>query len=702
MATLENIRKRGPMIAVVIGIALFAFIVGDMLSSGRSIFQGTQNVVAKINGNSLSYEEYNSRINETIEYYKLRTQQTALDENTNEQIRNSVWELVFREYALSKDLEKLGLGVSKEELFDMVQGTHVDQSIQQAFTNQETGVFDASLVMKFLKEMDKDETGNSKAIWVYLENEIKENRFYNKYYTLVKKGLYVTKAEAESEYNERNYIVDIEFASKSYASILDSSVAVTDEELKNYYKEHKKEYKQEETRDIAYVTFDVTASKEDSAAILNEINAIYKSYESTKIEDVEKFVNLNSYNPYAPVVLKRGDFTNKAVDSLLFVAPIGLVYGPYVESNNYRLLKLIGTLASPDSVKASHILISNQKQTLERANVIADSLMALIKGGTDFAILAQTNSEDPGSATKGGDLNWFTEGTMVKEFNDACFNGKVGDIVKVETQFGVHIIKITEQTKPISKVKVAYIDMSIIPSEKTYQTIYAIASKFAGENRTIESFDKAIIDNKLTKKLAPSLTPSTAVIAGLETPREVIRWAFKAEKGEISEIYELGNKYVVAALTEAREKGIAPYEQVKDKVEVAVRRDKKAEQIIAASKAKNVTDLQAVADMWTTTVMPASSVSFNAFSIAGAGYEPAILAKCVKVEKDKVIGPIKGTNGVYYFKVTSITPPLKDETVNWDDNKKRLASTLQSRTDYQAFEAIKKVVELVDNRVKFF
>jgi len=702
MATLENIRKRGPLIAVIIGLALFAFILGDLLSSGRSLFQSSQNVVAKFNGKSLNYEEYNARLNETIEYYKLRTGQQSLDESTNEQIKSSIWEIIVREYTLQNELEKLGVGVCKEELFDMVQGTHVDQSIQQAFTNQETGVFDPALVMQFLKGMEEDESGNSKAIWLYLENEIKENRFYNKYYTLVKKGLYVTKAEAEEEYNERNYIVDLEFTTKNYASISDSSIAVTDEELKKYYDEHKKEYKQEESRDIAYVTFDVFASKEDSAYIYDNLKQLYAGFVASKVEDVEKYVNLNSDLTYAPAVLKKGATVDKNLDSLLFVSEIGMVYGPYFEGTNFKLLKLIEKLASPDSTKASHILISNQKQSLERANVIADSLLAIIKKGSDFAQIAQTYSEDPGSATKGGDLDWFTEGTMVPEFNDACFKGKVGDIVKVETQFGVHIIKITDQTKPSEKAKVAYIEMNIIPSEKTYQAVYSVASKFAGENRTLEAFDAAIVANKLTKKLSPALTTTSTVIAGLENPREIVRWAFKAEKNEVSEIYELGDKYVVAALVETREKGIASLEQVKTKVEVAVRKDKKAEKIIADVSAKNFTDLQGSADFWATTIMPAGSVSFNAFSIASAGYEPVILAKCVTVEKDKIIGPIKGANGVYFFKVTSITPPLKDESINWDENKKRLTSTLQQRANYQAFEAIKKAVDIEDNRIKFF
>ncbi len=703
MATLENIRKRGPIIAVVIGLALAAFILGDLLTSGQSLFQSSRNEVANINGNTLTYEEYTYRLNEMIEYYKLRTRQTALDESTSEQIRSSVWEIIVREYSLKENLLSLGIGVSKEELFDMVQGNNVDQSIQQAFTNQETGMFDKNLVMQFLKEMENDKTGQSKAIWVYLENEIKENRFYNKYYTILKKGLYVTKAEAEAEYTERGLIVDLEFATKTYASILDTTIAVSDKELSAYYKEHKKEYKQEESFDLAYVTFDVLPTKEDSNYVYKNIAALYEGLVASKKEDVEKYINLNSDKPYTPTTLKKATITNPKLDSLLFNSNEGFVYGPYTEGASYRLVRLLEKVATPDSVKASHILISIQTNTKERANAIADSLMTeLKKKDADFAATAQKHSEDKGSAIKGGDLDWFTEGMMVTEFNDACFNNKVGDMLKVETQFGVHIIKITDQTKPSTKVKVAYLDLNILPSDKTFGDIYTKANKFAGENQTSEKFEKAIVDNKLTKKLAPALTKSTAFIAGLENPRELIRWAYEAEKNSVSTVFDFNDKYVVALLTEKREKGFATPEQVKDKIEIAIRKDKKAEQIINDIKAKNITDVQAAAAFWGTTATPAGNVSFNAYSIVGAGYEPVVIAKAVTLEKDKVVGPIKGSNGVYFFKVTSITPPVIDDKINWDENKKRLTTTLQGRTNYQAFEAIKKAADMTDNRIKFF
>lgn len=696
MATLQKIRSKGPLIAIVIGIALFAFILGDLIQNGSSFFGNSQFTVAKINGKELSYQEYQARIYEVEEYYKMRTGQT-LSEDVSEQIRTSVWEMIVREYTLAENLEKIGIGVSSDELFDMVQGNNVDPQIKQAFVNQETGVFDPALVMQFLKQMEEDQTGQSKAIWLYIENEIRENRFYNKYYALVQKGLFVTTEEAKSENFERNYIVDMKIASKTYNTISDSTISVTDAELKSYYKKHQKEYEQEETRDIAYITFDIVPSSEDSIATYNQIKSLYKDFTEISKDDLERFVNLNSDNPYEIQQYKKGDKSNEKMDNIIAESDIGSVYGPYLEDGAYKLMKLMGQ-DTIEEVNARHILISKDKENIERGNKIADSLIKVIKKGGDFTELAAKFSDDPGSKNKGGDLGWFGEGVMVTPFNDACFNGKVGDIVKVETDFGVHVIEILGKEAPQTYVT---IDMEIIPSQKTYQKFYSKASEFAGINRTQEQFDAAVEENKYTKKVAPSLTQATTVIAGLENPRELIRWAYQVEKGDVSDVFELGDRYVVAIVTETREKGIAPFEQVKEQVELAVKKEKKAEQIISELSSQTFTDIDAVAEHFGSNVNPVNSVSFNSYSIAGAGYEPNILAKAVSVEKDVLVGPIKGENGVYYFTITSITPP-QEEDIDWTTNTEKLTTTLQSRANYQAFEALKKAADIEDNRAKFF
>jgi len=690
MATLQKIRSKGPLIAIVIGLALFAFIVGDLIKSGRNIFGSSQYTVAKINGKDLSYQEYQARIYEVEEYYKLRTGQSLSSEIT-EQIRTSVWEMIVREYTLAENLENIGVGVSSDELFDMVQGNNVDPQIQQAFVDS-TGVFNPSLVIDFLKQMEMDQSGQTKAIWLYIEKEIRENRFYEKYYTLVQKGLFVTTDEAKAENTERNYIVDIQIAAKSYKDISDSAVNVTDADLKKYYKEHQNIYEQEETRDLAYVTFNIIPSGEDSISTFNQIGEMKDGLMKAEGEDLERFVSLNSDSPYSLVSYKKGE--DAEMDTIISKSEVGSVYGPYFEDGSYKLLKLMGQ-DTIEEVNARHILISKDNENKEK---VADSLMRVIKSGGDFAELAKNFSDDPGSKAKGGDLGWFGEGVMVTPFNDACFNGKVGDLVKVETDFGIHIIEILDREAPQTYVT---IELEIIPSQKTYQSYYSKASEFAGVNRTLEQFDTAVVELKLTKKVAPSLTQSTTVIAGLDNPRELIRWAYQVEKGEVSDVYEFGDKYVVAVVTDTREQGIAEFEEVKDKVEIEVLKEKKAEMILAELKSQSFTSIEDAAKYFDTESKSVNSVSFNSYSITGAGYEPNILAKAVEAEKDALVGPVKGINGVYYFTVTSITPPQNEE-IDWNTNTEKLTTTLQARANYQAYEALKKAANIEDNRAKFF
>lgn len=697
MATLQKIRNKGPLIAIIIGLALFAFILGDMVQSGQSIFAGNQFTVAKINGKKLTLDDYQAKITETEEYYKLRTGQ-VITEDISEQIRTSVWETIIREYTLYENLDKLGIGVNSDELFDMVQGNNVDPTIQQLFVNQETGVFDPTLVIQFLKNMELDETGQSKAIWLYIENEIKENRYYSKYYTLVQKGLFATTNEAKIENEERNYIVDMQLVMKNYLTISDSSITVNEAEMKKYYTAHKNEYKQEEARDIAYITFDVVASAEDSLACLKEANDVIEGFKNVSSEDLERFVNLNSDEAYVETLVKNGDVADPMMDSIIFNSTYGTVYGPYLEDGYYKVLKVVGQDTTLEA-KARHILLSKDKYTTEVANKKADSIMAKIRKGEDFAALATKFSDDPGSASQGGDLGWFKKDVMVQAFNDACFNEKIGSLVKVETEFGVHIIDVMDRVNPL---KYATIQIKITPSQKTYQTQYSLASEFAGVNNTLELFDKAVEEKGLTKKVAPALTQATNIIAGLETPRELIRWSFQNEKGTVSDVYELGDRYVVAVITETREKGIATMEQVKEQVEAGAKQEKKAEQIIASVSSQNFADINAAATFFETAPIAANSVSFNSYSISGAGYEPNVLAKAMKVEKDKLIGPIKGKNGVYYFVVTSITPSQDIEGVDFEANAKRLSTTLQSRANYQAYEALKKHASIEDSRAKFF
>ena len=705
MATLENIRKRGPLVAIIIGFAMLAFILGDFLNSGTNLLSGDGFRIAQVDDVSVDYRDYEQRVKNAIEQFKQQYQTSSIDDRQREEIRRQVWEGMIQEIILQKEFDELGLEVSADELFDMVQGRNVDPLIQQipAFRNPQTGMFDPAMVIYFLKNMDKDP--NSKAAWLNIEEQIKQKRLSSKYINLVIKGLYVTKAQAEAAYKERNYLVDFNYLAKRYSEVSDSSVSISDNDLQAYYKEHKNDFKQEASRDIAYVTFDVVPSVNDTAYTLDWIQKAKPEFAAE--ENIKQYVNFNSDIPFDEKHYKKGEIANFELDSFMFSNEPGAVFGPYFEDGAYKLARIVEKKEMPDSIGIKHILIQINGQDIpdiERAKVIADSLKSLIEKGANFAELVKNFSSDQTTLDKGGDLGMFAEGQRAfgifpyKEMLDE----KMNKVKVVETQYGVHLLVKTSQTELVPKVQVAILVRNIVPSSDTYQSVYAEASKFAGENRNLKDFDKAIQENGLLKKIAPRLTKNETFIAGLTSPREMIRWAFNAELGDVSQVYEFGNRYVVAALTAVREKGTAPFEQVKEEIRFFVAKEKKAEYLKNELAKLMPTDLNSAANKLNTTIGEARNVSFSSNQIEGLGFEPVLIADVVSAEKNKVEGPVKGNNGVYLYEVTIITSALNLDKVDLKPEINKLQSDLQQRAIFQVVNALKESTEIIDERSKFY
>ncbi len=705
MATLENIRKRGPLVAIIIGFAMLAFILGDFLNSGTNLLSGDRFRIAQVDDVSVDYLDYEQRVKNAIEQFKQQYQTSSIDDRQREEIRRQVWEGMIQEIILQKEFDELGLEVSADELFDMVQGRNVDPMIQQipAFRNPQTGMFDPALVIYFLKNMDKDP--NSKAAWLNIEEQIKQKRLSSKYINLVVKGLYITKAQAEAAYKERNYLVDFNYLTKRYSEVSDSSISISDNDLQAYYKEHKNDFKQEASRDIAYVTFDVVPSANDTAYTLDWVKKAKPEFEVE--ENIKQYVNFNSDIPFDEKHYKKGEIANFELDSFMFSNEVGAVYGPYFEDGAYKLARIVEKKDMPDSIGVKHILIQINGQDIpdiERAKAIADSLKTLIEKGANFAELVKNYSSDQTSLEKGGDIGMFAEGQRAfgifpyKEL----LNEKINKVKPVETQYGVHLLVKTKQTELVPKVQVAILVRNIVPSSDTYQSIYAEASRFAGENHNLKDFNKAIQENGLLKKVAPRLTENETFIAGLSSPRQMIRWAFNAELGDVSQVYEFGNRYVVAALTAIREKGTAPFEQVKEEIRFFVAKEKKAEYLKNEVAKLMPTDLNTAASKLNTTIAEARNVSFSSNQIEGLGFEPVLIADVVSTEKNKVSGPVKGNNGVYLYEVTVITSALNLDKVNLKPEINKLQSDLQQRAIFQVVNALKESTEIIDERSKFY
>lgn len=700
MAVIGKIRNQAGLVIGVIGVTLILFILGEFIKSPS--VNSSSSDVAVIAGETISFKEFEETVQQMTESYKQNSGQENVDEGTSQMLREQAWNQMIREKVMNKEFDKMHISVSPEELFDMVKGNDPHPSVKQAFTDPKTGQFDPANVIKFLKGMDSDPSGNTRERWIAFEKGIILERISQKYNVLVKQGLYVTSEQAKQDYIAKGRMAKMKYVMLNYASVPDSSVKLTESEINQYYKEHQKEHKQEASRKIEYVVFDIAATEEDRQAALDRITKQTAEFKEAK--DDSAYVRLNSDNTQIDNTYHKKGALSIAIDSALFNAPVGTVVGPYLENNEFKLSKLSDARLMPDSAKARHILLKI-KEGEDKAAVIAraDSLKKLIQGGKKFADLAQTVSEDPGSAIKGGDLGWFGDGAMVKPFNDACFKGKKGDMPIVESQFGIHLIEVMDLGKLSKKIKVATVSRKIEPSSKTSRMAFAKANEFAGKNRTGEAFEKTISDQKLNKRIADQVKENDRTVPGLENPRELIRWAFKSEKGEISpKVFELGDKYVVAHLAEIREKGFAPLEQIKEEMEAGAKKEKKAEQLIAkmTTSLSGATTIDAVAAKLNAPAMSAENVTFANPSIQGAGREPEVTGAAFALKPGALSKPLKGSQGVFVVVIESYTEP--QPTKDYSENKISLLSNLKGRADYELFNALKEKANIEDNRGKFY
>jgi len=705
MSTLQFLReKAGVLVAGVIGLSLLLFVVSDFFGNGRGQRMKAKKYyeIGEIGGEMVLYQDYDLRLQNLLEIYKL-SGRSNIDEATTETIREQTWQQIVREKILDTQYKKLGIGVSTEEVDELVLGNNPHQIVQQLFTDQQTGAFNKSFLVNFLKQTEVDET--AKKYWLFFENEIVNDRMNTKYNNLVSKGLYVTSKQAEFDKNLAGTTVDFSYILKNYASLSDSSVTISESDIQSYYSKHKESYKRTAIRDIEYVTFDVVPSEDDIKQTEQWINKTKEEFATAT--DPVQFINLTAdsrhvgfFTPLSMVPENLKDYVKKE--------DLADIFGPYIEDGSYKVARLLAVADRPDSVHVRHILLTpNQTRSLEVVKRQADSLIKLIKSGTPFEALALANSDDQGSAQIGGDLGWFPEGRMVVPFNNACFSGKKGEIKTAETTFGIHIIEILAQSKDSRKYSIGFIDRKIIPGSVTNQKAYSEASQFAGTNDTYEKFTKSIAEKGLNKRVANDIAPQQKTLPGLDNPRSLIISLFQTEKGKIvldnsqQAVFEVGDKYVVAYCTKVQEDGIATVKDVENDIRFILIKDKKAD-IISAEFNKNNGTGKTIDDIARTmglTVQEATQINFRSYTVQGVGTEPALIAAASVAKQGTVTGPVKGTNGVYMLAANTVTTSQGEDLKLLQD---RLKVTFQMRGNYEAYEALRKGANIIDKRYKFY
>lgn len=707
MSTLQTLRERaGILVAVVIGLALLFFVIGDFFGNGQGNNVRAKHYyeIAHIGKETVSYQDYQARIEEISSIYEM-SGTPVNTETMTENIQEQTWNQMLRDYIMNPEFEELGLAISSDELLDLVQGDEPHPIVKNLFTDPNTGMLNRAALANFLRGMNDDPT--MKAYWLFFEDEITKDRINSKYNNLVAKGLYVPTAIAEMESDITNRSVDFSYVFRRTNEVADSLISLNESDLNKYYQKHKEEFDRPASRDIEYVVFAVIPSRQDSLETLERIEKEISNL--AKAEDIPQFVNLTSDTRFQ----NRYYSTEEIADTLQeFVRQEDMqaVFGPWLDGNSYKIARLADVMARPDSVRARHILISpNQSRNMEMCKTLADSIVNELKQGKEFETLAVLYSDDTGSAQLGGDLGWFPEGMMVEAFSNACFSTSPERFQLVETQFGYHIIEVTNRSRSRTKYKLAIVDRSIEPSNETYQDIYSEATRFAGTNNTYEKFNQSVADQGLDKRIATDIRRDAKTLPGLPEPRELIRSAYEMEKADKiildqneQAVFEIEDLYIVAYLTHIQEEGIAPLDDVRSEIRLSVSNEKKADYLAEQLKKEmaEVSSLEELSSQNNLEIYDANNITFTTFSIPMGGMEPRVIASAISAEEGVLTGPVKGNNGVYVLTVNALNenPGASDP----QSVRERMAIGLQSRAVFEAYEALKEKMNVKDMRYKFY
>ena len=654
MAAIERIRRHSGLLIAIIGLALLAFVLQDLFQSqGRN----REYNVAVIDGEKIPYQDFETLKDKNME--SRRTSNNNLSSAETYNIYNSTLDQMVKDHIMGKEYEAVGINVSPDELYDQFVGENPHQWVIQSFSNPD-GSFNKEMVEYYLQNLN-DFAPDARVRWLDFERAVKDNRLETKFNELVKASYHVPAALAEKYYQNKNTKASADVIALRYATIPDSTVVVTDKDNKAFYEENKFRFETDERRDIDYVVFEIKPSQEDRQDALKLVQSMREDFVNT--DNVVNFVNANSDRRYDSTWMGRKDVSQQ-IEKAIFDNGNGkgYVYGPYEDNETFNLVRIVDMQSRPDSLKASHILISyagapNSQDTItkEQAEAKANELLAQLRSNPKneglFAELAEANSTDPGSKTKGGDLGWFTDGAMVVPFNEYVVNNPVGSLGIVETIFGYHIIKVTDKTQAQPKVRLAYLTHEITPSTKTYQNTFAEANKFVTESKNYDQFNAAVEREGLTKRTMPRMNAATYQITGIDNPRQIVRWAFddKTKVGDVSSIFDLDDMFVVAALTNIVPEGYAPMEAVIDQAKYQVINKKKGEMAVEKMKAC-ANDVNRMVNELGAESTAVSDITIDSRVLSNFGVEADIIGTLLGMKEGEEVGPIAGNSSAFILK----------------------------------------------------
>lgn len=700
MALITKIRNNSWLLVTVIGLALAAFVFMDMTSSGNRRAAGDF-TMGTVNGQPIDYKEF-------------QRAETALYSGGGNSYanRNYLWNYFVEKSLVDQYAEKLGLGVSKDELMELQFGNNLSPVIQQRFMNQQTGQVDRASLNNLRQLIESNELQPSQRdYWAVQEREIVTNATQNKVNTMVSKGIYAPTWYAEYRNNAQQGKMNIEFVKVPLTSVDDSQIEVSDEDVSNYLKDHYAMYKQkEETRIADYAVFDIKPTKQDTADIIDRLVELKNRMIAAESDSV--FVR-NNEGIYPQDYVKAAALP-AALKDVLMDLPVGDTYGPFMDNGQYQLVRVLDKKIIPDSVESRHILrpVKTQEEFIA-ASALLDSLKTEIEKGTTTFVAAAEKFGTDATRTSGGDLGYSAAGRMVKPFNDLIFfTAKKGELYILPTQFGLHLVEVTGQKFDTKEEGVRYSTLAenIVPSAATQRAEYDRVVDIISQVSGVENLKTALSGMGMSLQKTPPLKQNDYNIPGVvtgNTGRDIVRWMYTPgiKVGETSpEVYIFkdptlfyDSKLFLVGLAEINSGDLPSIAAGRAQVETLIRNQKKADMI--ASNLKG-TDMSAAASQYGVEVQQAPNVTLDGRFIPGLGSEPALQGAMASMNTGDVMGPFAGTGGVYYVRMGDKTPA--SAIANLGQTKRGIASSSQSRVGAKLWEAVKNAVNIEDKRYTFF
>ncbi|MBR3724906.1 MAG: SurA N-terminal domain-containing protein [Bacteroidales bacterium] len=705
MGIIGSIRKHSWIAVAVVGVAIVAFIIGDLTKNNRGIPD-----MGKINGSTITYQRFNELIEETENNYKRQQGVNQIPADVEYQLRDQVWQTLVGETLTDEQFEKLGLTVSPAELNDMYVGTFIHPYLRQSFTDPKTGEYQTQAIQYYVDNFENLDT-NQRMQWVELEKAVKTDRKQQKYSSLISRGMYMPTNIAKQMAGMGSKVSNAYAVNLSYQSVSDDEITLTEEDYQNYYNKHKAEFRlRDEMRELDYIVYPIVPTTKDMADIEAGVQKVWEEFQTVEPEELIFFVNAESDHSYDSSYRKASEFASP-MDSALMACGEGSFVAPRIVGNDWMMAKVLKVANRPDSLRASAIYIFNDKvggditRSDDQAKLLADSVMTAVRSGSmSFEEAVSKYSDDPQKADNNGDMEWQRDGNY-GFINEDIINTPEGGVfvVKHPNEVGYFVVKVTGKTAPHKKYRVATISRAIAASEATTRNIYNTANRFAGNNRTYAEMTAAAQAENLQVRNA-MVNPMSYTMAGIKNARSIVQWAFneKTEAGTVADqIFEADDMYIVAALKDVYKVGYATLDQVRNMIESQVRIEKKAELLKARleeAKAANA-NLTAIAAKVNASIDTLDSISFNDYFLGKYGMEPKVQATIAATAANTLVGPIQGANGVYMVNVNDKADnPTAPDPAAIRSQKEQ--SFMQGLRNIQ--QVLKDYAKIVDQRNKFF